>query len=307
MTEEKKPQRSVVGDVGYRKPPNHSRFKKGKSGNPKGRPKGSKNKAPKSLTKMREILIEEAYREVTIQDKSGPVTLPIIQAAIRALAFKAAQGNVSAHKQLMSSLSLAEADARKERLEGFDKAVAYKKAKLADIRAYEARGEEPPMIIPHPDDIEIDYETGEVIYHGPVNEDDLELWRKLHGTIATLAEESRELQKRIDAHVETDGDGEKKDRDNVASGDAVDAEKEDEAIDWISDEIENNRFIIMTAGLSIARRWRLPSNKILMSNPDLIWCGSMHEFRHHLREGTDPIPPKVYKEIEKAKRNGHLY
>jgi len=30
-------------DVGYRKPPQHSRFKKGRSGNPKGRPRESKN------------------------------------------------------------------------------------------------------------------------------------------------------------------------------------------------------------------------------------------------------------------------
>ena len=30
-------------DVGYRKPPQHSRFKKGQSGNPKGRPRESKN------------------------------------------------------------------------------------------------------------------------------------------------------------------------------------------------------------------------------------------------------------------------
>ena len=29
----------VDDDVGYRKPPKHSQFKKGKSGNPKGRPK----------------------------------------------------------------------------------------------------------------------------------------------------------------------------------------------------------------------------------------------------------------------------
>tara|TARA_Y100000590_G_scaffold155765_1_gene179048 strand:- start:267 stop:593 length:327 start_codon:yes stop_codon:yes gene_type:complete len=28
----------------YKKPPKHSQFKKGKSGNPKGRPKGSKNR-----------------------------------------------------------------------------------------------------------------------------------------------------------------------------------------------------------------------------------------------------------------------
>jgi hypothetical protein len=31
-------------EVGYGKPPKHSRFKKGQSGNPKGRPKGKKNR-----------------------------------------------------------------------------------------------------------------------------------------------------------------------------------------------------------------------------------------------------------------------
>ena len=33
------------GQVGYRKPPVHTRFKPGQSGNPKGRPKGPRNLA----------------------------------------------------------------------------------------------------------------------------------------------------------------------------------------------------------------------------------------------------------------------
>jgi hypothetical protein len=34
-------------DVGYAKPPERSRFKKGYSGNPRGRPRGAKNKLPR--------------------------------------------------------------------------------------------------------------------------------------------------------------------------------------------------------------------------------------------------------------------
>jgi hypothetical protein len=43
MSNDKGGQKIAGYEVGYRNPPKHSRFKKGRSGNPKGRPKGAKS------------------------------------------------------------------------------------------------------------------------------------------------------------------------------------------------------------------------------------------------------------------------
>lgn len=72
--------------VGYCNPPKHSRFRKGQSGNPKGRPRGSSS--------LIAIAAEELERKV--QTSNGPrgEKMKTAQAIIRAHIIKAIKGDV---------------------------------------------------------------------------------------------------------------------------------------------------------------------------------------------------------------------
>jgi DNA modification methylase len=79
-------------EVGYGKPPQHSKFKKGRSGNPKGRPKGKPNLA---------TVLEKALREKVVINENGQrKTVTKREAAIKQLVNKAASGDLRALQQL---------------------------------------------------------------------------------------------------------------------------------------------------------------------------------------------------------------
>ena len=78
--------------VGYRKPPAHTRFKKGQSGNPKGRPKGSLN--------LSTVLVRTLREQVVINEGGQRKTVTKLEAAVKQLANKAASGDLGALRQL---------------------------------------------------------------------------------------------------------------------------------------------------------------------------------------------------------------
>ena len=79
--------------TGYGKPPRHAQFKKGQSGNPRGRPRGSKN----LTTVLAEIIGEKVV--VTENGRRRPITK--LDAAAKQLANRAAAGDLKAIQQLI--------------------------------------------------------------------------------------------------------------------------------------------------------------------------------------------------------------
>jgi hypothetical protein len=78
---------------GYCNPPETTRFKKGQSGNPQGRPKGTLNMA---------TVLERTLREKVVINESGKrKTITKLEAAIKQLTNKAASGDLKALQLLV--------------------------------------------------------------------------------------------------------------------------------------------------------------------------------------------------------------
>lgn len=158
--------------VGYAKPPIEHRFKKGQSGNSKGRPKSAKAKKKEinrgfGMQAAEEYLRMEAYRPIKIREGEEVVELPAIQAVFRAMGVSALKGNRFAQKTLAELVAKMERDHYALRMEAFGSAVEYKHKWDQEIERCRKAGLPEPAPLPHPDDIILDVSTGGVNYEGP--------------------------------------------------------------------------------------------------------------------------------------------
>ena len=86
--------------TGYKKPPKHTRFKKGQSGNPAGRPKGRK-----SLNKRFEEMMAE---KVTIVENGERKQVAKGDLLLKSLFNQATKGNIRAADMLLKRLDAIE-------------------------------------------------------------------------------------------------------------------------------------------------------------------------------------------------------
>lgn len=170
-------------EVGYGKPPKDTRFKPGQSGNPQGRPRGAKNRRPAlNEERLKDIILDEAYRSITVRDGHRNVSVPMAQAVVRAMAVNAAKGQHRAQRLFAELLSSTERQNKALADEWLNTAMDYKIAWDSELERRRRLGiTDLPEPLPHPDQVKINMNTGTAHIVGPATKEEaaqIELWRE---------------------------------------------------------------------------------------------------------------------------------
>ncbi|MEC5293047.1 DUF5681 domain-containing protein [Aurantimonas sp. C2-6-R+9] len=186
-------------DVGYGKPPVEKRFGPGQSGNPRGRPRGAKNKMPAlNEERLKSIILEEAYRAIRINDGDRQIKVPMAQAIIRAVAVNAVKGQQRAQRLFTELLATTERENRALHNEWLDVAMTYKIEWDRELERRRRLGIiDLPEPLPHPDHIIIDLHAGTVRITGPSTKEEKALWDLIKGRRHEFEDELRELEAMI--------------------------------------------------------------------------------------------------------------
>jgi hypothetical protein len=130
--------------VGYRSPPEATRFKKGVSGNPRGRPKGSLNVAT--------VLARTLREKVAINENGRRRTVTKLEAALKQLVDQAAAGDLRALRHLTALAHDAEAqqnarDTQRQDLGELDRDVIQgilRRFQVTEEQRNSSEGDDPP-------------------------------------------------------------------------------------------------------------------------------------------------------------------
>lgn len=197
MSEANNIEKKAAG-VGYGRPPAEHRFRKGVSGNPRGRPR-KRLPAQDGLGShdVNGVILQEAYRTVSVREGDKTVDLTVIEAAVRALGLSAIKGNRLAQVAFAEMVDRAASKRVAERTEAIDHArehIAWCKEEFARC---DARGEPRPSLLPHPDDIFLNVSTGLLHIIGPKDEREKVVWDRYAQRRLEAMAELKELRSEL--------------------------------------------------------------------------------------------------------------
>ena len=188
--DKKKLKQVALYQVGYGKPPEETQFVKGQSGNPKGRPKGAKNKSPLIKPNQFNQIFSQSMQEL-VANTNDPSELPkpTFVALLDKLKVMALGGDLRALQFLIKTSNQIDQIERERSEKILEKMHDYKVITTAVIRDRKNKGIPIDDILPHPDHVHLDLRTVEVHLSGPSNKKEKDLWNLAHAAIKQLIDQ----------------------------------------------------------------------------------------------------------------------
>lgn len=172
---------AVTYQVGYKRPPATTQFRKGVSGNPRGRPRKDAKAQPRTAAhaELDDILLKEALRPITVRENDQAVEMPMIQAVMRSMGVAAVKGHYKSQLALTHMVKTVQSARYADKKELFQTAIEYKDSWNEHFADCDRRGVPRPEPVPHPDEVVLDMNKLEVRFNGPSTDREKAEWDKL--------------------------------------------------------------------------------------------------------------------------------
>ncbi|MCE8533288.1 hypothetical protein KBY24_07810 [Ruegeria pomeroyi] len=125
------------------------------------------------MRRVKDIILDEAYRDITINEGHRRVTIPMAQAVMRSIAVNAAKGQHRAQRLFAELLASVESSRKILHDQWLDTAITYKVEWEKELRRREQLGiTDLPEPLPHPDHVKIDMIEGTARVVGPATKEE---------------------------------------------------------------------------------------------------------------------------------------
>jgi len=167
--------------IGRGRPPQWTQFRKGVSGNPRGRPRKEKPDRPvPNLSAMHKAILKVGDQKIPGKIGGKTVDMTYLEAVVQKQAAVALGGNPLAQRDFIGARIKAEkelaallAHKQQEQKLDFEQALAWRDHRAALWAKAERQGREPADPWPHPDDFLFDYSKLSRRIRGPAFEEDV--------------------------------------------------------------------------------------------------------------------------------------
>jgi Family of unknown function (DUF5681) len=209
----KNPQKSArAKSRNYRNPPAEHRFKKGQSGNPKGRPRKDREPVHSALVEVEgevffavedpanAIILREADRIYRLREGDRFAEISAFEAMVRRGFAAAANGSMQAVRQMLPLVLSAQASRSAAKALAFANALELQRRNRDLLDRCEKNGLPPPDVVPHPDDMRFNPENLTVEYFGPITKAERDYLDGLHDQRPFIEDALRKAEERLAAN-----------------------------------------------------------------------------------------------------------